>query len=144
MEHKQDDHGPNEPETHSQTAIWMSSAIMRVSNPVFTDNDQRGRAHTMSSLGLTATPINNDGIYPAHCCPRCCRPKSKDWCSRMDMHCNSTDHSRGKCQRYRGAGYLRLRCPASPASYMATRQPVTTMVSFLSASQAINLCRRDI
>jgi hypothetical protein len=27
---------------------------------------------------------------------------------------------------------------------MATRQPDTTTVSFLSASQAINLCRRGI
>jgi hypothetical protein len=57
---------------------------------------------------------------------------------------NSKYHSRGKCQRNRGAGYIQLRCPSSPASYMATRQPVTTTDSLLGASQAINLCRRGI
>ena len=144
MDHKPDDQQANEQETHSQTAIWMWCAVMRVSNPVFTDNDQRGRAQTMSSLGLTATPINNYGIYPACYCFGYCRHATEGWCSRLEMHCNSKDHSRGKCQRNRGAGYIRLRCPSSPESYMATRQPVTTTVSFLSASQALNLCRRDI
>jgi hypothetical protein len=34
----------------------MSSAVMRDSYPVFTDNDLRGTAQTVSSWRLTATP----------------------------------------------------------------------------------------
>lgn len=56
MEHKPDNHQPNEKERHSQAAIWMWCAVMRDSYPVFTDNDQRGRAQTVSSWRLTATP----------------------------------------------------------------------------------------
>jgi hypothetical protein len=56
VENKPDVHQPNEKERHSQAATSMWWAVMRDWNPIFTDNNQRGRAQTMSSLGLTPRP----------------------------------------------------------------------------------------